>query len=109
MSEFLGDPSWQGIGVIASIFFAAVSLILTSRIKKRLFKNHNSKFEKECSNPQEVLDNQRVDILGMVERQLYPGPPNYESIDNGDKPQFYWVLYTNEPISLFLAAWKRMN
>jgi hypothetical protein len=25
---------------------------------------------------------------------------NYESINNGDKPLFYWILYVNEPISL---------
>ncbi|HCX5779002.1 TPA: DUF4431 domain-containing protein, partial [Escherichia coli] len=31
---------------------------------------------------------------------VFPGPPNYESINDGDEPQFYWILYTNASITL---------
>lgn len=34
----------------------------------------------------------RVFITGTLTRQVYPGPPNYESIARGDRPEIYYVM-----------------
>lgn len=33
-----------------------------------------------------------VNLKGSLELKLYPGPPNYESIENGDYPECCWML-----------------
>lgn len=33
-----------------------------------------------------------VTLQGFLKLKLYPGPPNYESIENGDYPERCWVL-----------------
>ena len=37
----------------------------------------------------------RVTIRGTLTRQVFPGPPNYESIAHGDTPETYYVLRLN--------------
>lgn len=32
------------------------------------------------------------ELRGKIVRITYPGPPNYESIKSGDKPEICWVL-----------------
>jgi hypothetical protein len=39
-----------------------------------------------------------VKIAGSLERKTVPGPPNYESVRNGDKPETYWFVKLSEPI-----------
>jgi hypothetical protein len=33
-----------------------------------------------------------VQLIGTISKKTFPGPPNYESIKKGDKPETYWVL-----------------
>lgn len=33
-----------------------------------------------------------VTLKGTLQLKLYPGPPNYESIENGDYPEYCWML-----------------
>ena len=33
-----------------------------------------------------------VTLQGVLKLKLYPGPPNYESIENGDYPEYCWML-----------------
>jgi len=33
-----------------------------------------------------------VKLTGILIRKTFPGPPNYESIRKGDKPETYWLL-----------------
>ncbi len=33
-----------------------------------------------------------VTLKGSLLLKLYPGPPNYESIENGDYPEYCWML-----------------
>jgi hypothetical protein len=35
-----------------------------------------------------------IELKGMIVVKAFPGPPNYESIDNGDKSEIYWILTT---------------
>lgn len=100
MVEFLSSNTWQGIGVISSIIIAIVSLLSSQNVRHRVFRSKNSTFAKDSSLPQELLEGQTTTLYGKVRDEVFPGPPNYESINDGDKPQFYWILYTNEPISL---------
>jgi hypothetical protein len=39
-----------------------------------------------------------VKLTGTVVRQTLPGPPNYESVRDGDQPETYWVLKLARPI-----------
>lgn len=33
-----------------------------------------------------------VQLIGTIEKKTFPGPPNFESIQKGDRPETYWVL-----------------
>jgi hypothetical protein len=39
-----------------------------------------------------IEDGQSVTFEGRVSRETFPGPPNYESIDDGDQPETVWIL-----------------
>jgi len=41
-----------------------------------------------------------VEIKGKIIRKTYPGPPNYESIKRGDRPEVAWLLVLSEPICM---------
>jgi hypothetical protein len=43
-------------------------------------------------------DTDSVKLTGTISRKTFPGPPNYESIRRGDKPETYWVLHLSSPI-----------
>lgn len=43
-------------------------------------------------------EGQQVTLSGTLERTVFPGPPNYESVESGDKPETYWTLNTRDPI-----------
>lgn len=100
MFEWLSSNVWQGIGVLTSIVISLVGFIYTTLLKNRIFKSRNSKFYLMHEATTELLEGQSVEVIGRVREELFPGPPNYSSIDNGDIPQFYWILYTNTPIGI---------
>jgi hypothetical protein len=39
-----------------------------------------------------------VSLTGVLVRQTYPGPPDYESITKGDEPQIILVLQLDSPV-----------
>jgi hypothetical protein len=39
-----------------------------------------------------------IQLTGTVSRKTFPGPPNYESVRRGDKPETYWILHLARPI-----------
>ena len=41
-----------------------------------------------------------VQLSGTVIRETFPGPPNYESIERGDKPEVLWWLVLSQPICM---------
>ena len=41
-----------------------------------------------------------VEMLGTVEAQTFPGPPGYESIEQGDEIEQGWYLRLKEPITV---------
>lgn len=40
----------------------------------------------------------KVNITGMIVRKIFPGPPEYSSIEEGDMPEQFWVLKPTKPI-----------
>lgn len=42
-------------------------------------------------------DGQDVRFVGSVSRETFPGPPNYENIDDGDEPETVWILTIATP------------
>jgi hypothetical protein len=46
----------------------------------------------------------RVSLTGTISKKTFPGPPNYESIKRGDKPETYWVLHLEKPICTKASA-----
>jgi hypothetical protein len=41
-----------------------------------------------------------VELTGIIEQQTFPGPPNYESIANGDEIEKGWYLQLSEPVEV---------
>jgi hypothetical protein len=39
-----------------------------------------------------------VKLTGTLMRKTFPGPPNYVSVEQGDKPEVYWLLNLTKPI-----------
>ncbi len=39
-------------------------------------------------------------LEGKLVFETFPGPPEYSSIKNGDKPERYWLLKLDHPISI---------
>jgi hypothetical protein len=39
-----------------------------------------------------------VTLNGNLTKQTFPGPPNYESIADGDAPEVYFILHLDRPI-----------
>lgn len=39
-----------------------------------------------------------VSLHGVLHRKTVPGPPNYESLKKGDRPETYWFVNLDSPI-----------
>ena len=39
-----------------------------------------------------------VQLTGTIVRETFPGPPKYEGIRKGDRPETYWLLDLPQPI-----------
>ena len=39
-----------------------------------------------------------VKLEGKLTRKTFPGPPNYESVRRGDRPETYWLLNLERPL-----------
>ena len=40
------------------------------------------------------------EFIGFISREDFPGPPNYESIENGDAKETYWILELLDSINV---------
>jgi hypothetical protein len=38
-----------------------------------------------------------VELAGVLARRVFPGPPNYESVARGDRPETAWLLRLDQP------------
>ncbi len=39
-------------------------------------------------------------LVGVIKTITFPGPPNYESIKKGDRPEAEYILFLDKPISV---------
>ena len=39
-------------------------------------------------------------LTGVIHRETFPGPPNYESIKDGDEIESYGILFLDQPIAV---------
>jgi hypothetical protein len=39
-----------------------------------------------------------VSLSGKLVSETFPGPPNYESVAQGDQPETYWILLLEKPV-----------
>ena len=44
-----------------------------------------------------------VALSGTIVRQTFPGPPNYESVARGDRPERVWILRLARPVCVNVA------
>lgn len=51
-------------------------------------------YSEECLH----YDPEEVEISGVIAMKTFPGPPEYESIEEGDKPETVWILNLLSPI-----------
>jgi len=74
--------SQHGVIVKTIVFGLFVLSMLTSQLAMTA----------EC-----LQEGENVTFTGKISRETFPGRPNYESIDNGDEPETYWILTTDNP------------
>ena len=49
-----------------------------------------------------------VVLKGTIRRHTFAGPPNYESIAKGDRPERYWLLHLAQPICVSASSqWEK--
>lgn len=41
---------------------------------------------------------EKVTLKGTLVRKTLPGPPEFESIEKGDRPETYWILKLTSPV-----------
>ena len=39
-----------------------------------------------------------VTLQGEITRKTFAGRPNFESIEDGDEPETYWILHVTQPV-----------
>src|SRR5262245_40735265 len=44
-----------------------------------------------------------VSLSGVIVRETHPGPPNFESVANGDEPRTIWVLKLDNAICVLAS------
>ncbi len=51
------------------------------------------------------IDNaaRQATLTGKLAKRVFAGPPNYRSIQSGDRPETYWILLLTKPIRV--KAW----
>jgi hypothetical protein len=40
----------------------------------------------------------QVTLKGTLVRKILPGPPEFESVEKGDRPETYWILKLSKPV-----------
>jgi hypothetical protein len=57
-------------------------------------------FSSNATMPQDCLSYEpaSVKLKGKITRKTFAGPPNYESVKEGDTPETYWILHLSRPI-----------
>ncbi|QYH17517.1 DUF4431 domain-containing protein [Enterobacter sp. DNB-S2] len=98
--DFLSSDIWQGLSVLVPIAISLGAILYSKFLFRRGFRTKNSRFKGKQNLPKDLYEGQNTTLYGKVREEVFPGPPNYESINDGDEPQFYWILYVNEPIKL---------
>jgi len=69
------------------------------------YTNSNKLYNKIIYQSQSCMrEGQKLILSGTLLRITYPGPPNYESIADGDTPETYWVLQPDKKISCAVDA-----
>jgi hypothetical protein len=53
-------------------------------------------FTVSAETPKCIPTGQHTQLAGTIHMQTFPGPPNYESIKEGDQPETSWILVTNK-------------
>ena len=51
-------------------------------------------------NPQLQFEPATVELSGTLTERTFPGPPNYENVKSGDKPETYWILQLKSPVDV---------
>ncbi len=44
-----------------------------------------------------LIEGQELSFTGRISQEIFPGPPNYESIENGDSLETYWIFTISTP------------
>ncbi len=60
----------------------------------------------DAESPDICLDGEPtvVKIVGEFYKKTFPGPPNYESVEKGDRPETQWILKLDAPICAAITS-----
>jgi len=56
------------------------------------------------SEPCFTYSNSLVSLPGIMVKDTFAGPPNFESVAQGDEPEIHWVLVLSKPICVLPTA-----
>ncbi len=70
------------------------SLVLALAILLFLQGNTDAENSDKCLDGEPTV----VKIIGKIYEKTFPGPPNYESVEKGDRPETQWILKLDAPI-----------
>ncbi len=50
--------------------------------------------------PEECLSYEpaKIRLNGVIVSKIFPGPPEFESIEKGDRPETHWILKLSKPV-----------
>ena len=69
---------------------SAIGLVLS------ILLSHSYAFSRQVLTYQPAV----VSLVGVLDLQTFPGPPNYESIQNGDQPERHFYLRLDSPVDV---------
>lgn len=69
------------------------SLILLSSCSINLPKHSSDEITEDCLH----YEPEKVQLTGQLYQKSFPGPPNYEDINKGDRKETYWFLKLKKP------------
>lgn len=56
--------------------------------------------KRQAKEPNFYYDPEIVSLEGKLSYDTFPGPPEYDNVKKGDKPESFWILNLDHPISV---------
>jgi hypothetical protein len=86
MTKPINHQTWREAMNGRRRFLTLLPLLFTALLMQSAFANTCLEYETD------------VELTGTLREEIFPGPPEWESVERGDKPLAYWILHPDKPI-----------